>query len=154
MINILSSWTLIGFLAINYLSIDLGKCAIMWNGNLAASCDFVNNDLSNALTSLEQCQWTCNATLGCTHFTWTTFNGGTCWMKKRLVYKDDAFSNTISDSICGVLENVNYSQIIIDTTTPVIIDTVASQTGLISLSRFILFVSLLFRFSAIFLLYH
>jgi hypothetical protein len=156
MINLLSSCTLVRFLLISCLWIDLGKCNITWTGNSAISCDFVNDDLSNARTSSQDCSQTCNATIECTHFTWTTWNGGTCWMKKGIVCKDDAFLSSEPSIICGVITDEDYSQLVFNTTTSIAAlttTTVASQTQLTSLSYFLLFVVLLFRFFDIFLSY-
>jgi len=67
----------------------------------ANGCDFVGNDLSNAKTLNSQCGPKCQATSGCTHFTWTSFNGGTCWMKSGpasgLTVKTD------KTMVCGVV---------------------------------------------------
>lgn len=41
--------------------------AITWNGNWALGCDFVGNDLSNALTKGEDCGGRCAATSGMPH---------------------------------------------------------------------------------------
>ncbi|CAF3242816.1 unnamed protein product [Rotaria sp. Silwood2] len=108
MINILSAWTLLGFIAVNILFLDRVKCLVNWNGNdWAMSCDFRGNDLSDVRTSSELCGGKCAQTQGCTHFTWTSYNGGTCWMKSGTVSKSDAFSTSDSAMICGVLGDVN-----------------------------------------------
>ena len=91
MMNVVSCYNLIYLLLMICLVIDIEKCDIIWTGNLGTSCDFVNNDLANARTSFEDCSIKCNQTVGCTHFTWTIWNGGTCWMKKGIICKDDAF---------------------------------------------------------------
>ncbi len=44
----------------------------------------------------------CVKTSGCSHFTWTVYNNGTCWMKKGTVSKDDAFDTNDRNMICGV----------------------------------------------------
>jgi hypothetical protein len=80
-----------------------GESNINWNEkNWAMSCDFHGNDLSNARVPADRCGGQCDQTPGCTHFTWTTFNGGTCWMKKGLVSKNDAFSTTDPSMVCGI----------------------------------------------------
>ena len=136
------------------MSIDLINCDVIWIGNSGTSCDFVNNDLSNARTSSEDCLQKCNETNGCTHFTWTIWNGGTCWMKKGLAYKDDAFLTTDSSTICGVMNDDNYIEVVNNTTTPIITSFVQSEGQLTSLPCFIDFVALLFHFFTIFLFYH
>jgi hypothetical protein len=40
--------------------------------------------------------------IGCTHYTWTSYNGGTCLMKKGSVSKSDAFYVAKPDYVCGV----------------------------------------------------
>lgn len=42
---------------------------------------------------------------GCTHFTWTNWNGGTCWMKKNSISKTDAVVSSDSSAVCGVMES-------------------------------------------------
>ena len=71
----------------------------------ANACDFWGGDLSNALTSAENCGGKCASTSGCTHFSWTSYNGGTCWMKSGAVSKSDATSNSNNGMVCGILTN-------------------------------------------------
>ncbi|CAF1508701.1 unnamed protein product [Adineta ricciae] len=78
--------------------------AIHWNGNWAFACDFYKNDLTDARIPGEQCGGRCAATSGCTHFTWTTYNGGTCWMKHGHARKENAFSTGDRSMVCGVVE--------------------------------------------------
>ncbi|PAA89100.1 hypothetical protein BOX15_Mlig002476g1, partial [Macrostomum lignano] len=79
---------------------------INWNGNnWAHGCDFRNNDLSNVRIPSEQCGGRCANTQGCTHFTWTQHNGGTCWMKRGSVLKSDAFPTGDMTMVCGVIED-------------------------------------------------
>lgn len=79
-------------------------CGIDWNGNSwALWCDFTGNDLLNAPTRAEDCGGRCASTALCTHFTWTTFNGGTCWMKKNRVSKGDAIVKLDRNAVCGVV---------------------------------------------------
>lgn len=67
------------------------------------SCDFNNNDLGSARVPGEKCGETCAKTNGCTHFTWTDYNGGTCWMKKNLVSLNNAIPTNIPNMVCGIL---------------------------------------------------
>lgn len=77
---------------------------INWNGNnWALNCDFVGNDLSNARTRGEDCGGKCASTASCTHFTWTNYNGGTCWMKKNSVQKSNAIDKFNENAVCGVI---------------------------------------------------
>ncbi|CAF4109690.1 unnamed protein product, partial [Rotaria sordida] len=77
---------------------------VQWNGNnWAMSCDFRGNDLSNVQIASEFCGGKCAETQRCTHFTWTQYNGGTCWMKSGTVSKSDALSTSDSTMVCGVM---------------------------------------------------
>ena len=62
-------------------------------GNWAFACDFKNNDLSNVQIRSEDCGAAFWSTEECTHSAWTTYNGGTCWMKMGTVSRNDAFSS-------------------------------------------------------------
>ena len=44
------------------------------------------------------------STQGCTHFTWTNYNGGTCWMKYGPARKTDAFYTGNNSMVCGIVE--------------------------------------------------
>ena len=78
--------------------------AVSWNGNWAFACDFKENDLSNAQTSGEDCGGKCAATSGCSHFTWTGYNGGTCWMKSGSVSKNNAIDSGDQGMVCGIVD--------------------------------------------------
>ena len=66
-------------------------CQINWQpGNWALACDFYGNDLQSQQMPGEQCGGRCAQTPGCTHFTHTQYNGGTCYMKKGAVSKSNA----------------------------------------------------------------
>lgn len=79
------------------------KRAIIWNGYWAFACDFTGHDISNVLTPAEGCAGQCARTADCTHFSWTKYNGGTCWMKNGRVSQADAFSVVDVTSLCGVI---------------------------------------------------
>lgn len=85
---------------------------INWGkNNWAFACDFVGYDLSNAKTTSDKCSATCVNTEDCTHFTWTDYNGGTCWMKYGSFSKSDAIFTNNNKMICGITEcklNNNY----------------------------------------------
>ncbi|CAF1103904.1 unnamed protein product [Rotaria sordida] len=83
-----------------------GGSTVQWNGNnWAMSCDFRGNDLSNVKIAPELCGGKCAETQQCTHFTWSGYNGGTCWMKSGTVSKNDAISTSDSTMVCGVVDN-------------------------------------------------
>lgn len=85
-----------------FLGIHLG--GIDWQlGDWAFGCDFHGNDMSNVQTSGELCGGNCASSPGCTHFTWTTLNGGTCWKKSGKVSKNDAYETGDKSMVCGIV---------------------------------------------------
>lgn len=48
------------------------------------ACEFVGNDFKSIQSSKENCGNHCASSTKCTHFTWTTSNGGTCILRKGL----------------------------------------------------------------------
>lgn len=52
------------------------------DANWGFRCDYPGNDLSSFQVSGEDCSGKCSQFSACTHFAWTTYNGGTCWLKK------------------------------------------------------------------------
>lgn len=150
MISLLSSRSLALVVTLNSLYVEFGRCSIIWNVNWAKSCDFVNNDLSNARTSSQDCLEKCNATVGCTHFTWSDWNGGSCWMKKGLIYKDDAFATSDPNMICGVLKDNNDSYVIDYTTASLTTESSTNRSRCLSSAHFMLFFVLLVHFLSTF----
>ena len=94
------------FLIILAVTISYISCQIDWQpGDWAFACDFHGGDLTNAQIKGEDCGGRCAATSGCTHFTWTTFNGGTCWMKSGSVSRSDAFFTGDNSMVCGIISS-------------------------------------------------
>jgi len=83
--------------------IILNKTVNWDDGNQASSCDFNGNDLSNVFSTAADCSGICSNTPLCTHFTWTQYNGGTCFMKQGNVTKQDAVSTNDATMICGII---------------------------------------------------
>ncbi|CAF0996079.1 unnamed protein product, partial [Brachionus calyciflorus] len=76
---------------------------IDWNErNWANNCDFPGNDLKSIKSPPELCSVMCEETLDCTHYAWSDFEGGTCWLKKGSVSKNDARPSKAS-KMCGLL---------------------------------------------------
>ncbi|KAG6613015.1 Cellobiose dehydrogenase [Phytophthora cinnamomi] len=79
--------------------------------------DYMNNDVSNSPSSAaDGCCAICSATSGCKAFTWTNYNGGTCWLKSgkgSTQSKSGAISavlQTSSTSGCSSVEdNTDYT---------------------------------------------
>ncbi len=76
--------------------------AITWQGNWAQNCDFNGNDISSVQSSSELCGSKCSETQGCTHFAWSSHNGGTCWLKGGNVCKTQA--KLSEGAVCGVIK--------------------------------------------------
>ena len=84
--------------------IVMNNNGINWQpGDWAFACDFKGGDIGKAQIRGEDCGSKCSATSGCTHFTWTSFNGGTCWMKGGSVSKSDAISTGDQGMVCGIV---------------------------------------------------
>ncbi len=87
--------------------------AINWQtGGWAMQCDFKNRDFAtkNNMPG-SQCGGLCVKTTGCTHFTWNTYNGGTCWMKNGAVSRNDAFATSDPSMVCGIVSSSNTAPI-------------------------------------------
>ena len=52
------------------------------------------------------CGTACKSNSRCTHFVWTPYNGGTCYMKSGIVSKSDAVYIGDDLMICGYLSNI------------------------------------------------
>ncbi len=62
---------------------------VNWNGNnWALNCDFSGLDLWNVPGVASACGGLCLTTSGCTHYTWTSYNGGIMLDEKRSFIKD------------------------------------------------------------------
>lgn len=64
-------------------------------------CDFYGNDLSSVKVRGEECSTACWNTAGCSHFTWSSWEGGTCFLKHGKVCK--AMATWLQGAVCGVL---------------------------------------------------
>ena len=78
-----------------------GAGGVQW----AFACDFVNRDMGSAQVPGDQCGGKCMSTSGCTHFAWTNYQGGTCWMKSGSVQKSDAKFNNNYQMVCGITQS-------------------------------------------------
>ncbi|CAF3497074.1 unnamed protein product [Rotaria sp. Silwood1] len=78
---------------------------IRWQGNWAFSCDFPGNDINDVHGSSEECGEECSRTPECTHFTWTAWQDGTCWLKKGVVSKSQAIQIADKTQVCGIISD-------------------------------------------------
>lgn len=51
--------------------------SVEWHFN----CDYYGSDIGNEKSSGEDCGGLCLSRSDCTRFTWTNYEGGTCWLK-------------------------------------------------------------------------
>ncbi|CAF0723871.1 unnamed protein product [Adineta ricciae] len=78
------------------------KSKINWNGNnWAIGCDFNGREFKSVEIPGEDCGGACATTPRCTHFTWSSYRGGTCSMKSGYVTQDDAIVSKDPKMICG-----------------------------------------------------
>jgi len=63
--------------------------------------------MGSTQVSSDQCGNRCLSTSGCTHFSCTGYQGGTCWMKKGNVQQSDAKFNNNFQMLCGILPYQN-----------------------------------------------
>jgi len=86
-----------------FLSLVVNSTINWQSGDWALDCDFDNHDFANSEVSSEDCGDKCMNEPGCTHFTWTDYNGGTCWMKAGSVCKADAIEVDNENYVCGII---------------------------------------------------
>ena len=67
-------------------------------------CDFPGNDFGYRLIRGEECGGACGATSECTHYAWSPYQGGTCWLKRGAVSKWDAIYTGNQNHVCGVIK--------------------------------------------------
>ena len=80
----------------------------------AYNCDFNGKDFLNTKVPAEQCGPTCQDNPQCTHFTWTNYLEGTCWMKAGKVYKEQASVKDDGEkAVCGVLNKGNRLAVVV-----------------------------------------
>ena len=91
--------------------VDILFAQVQWNGNnWALSCDFVGNDIGNVRVSGGECGSACYNNPTCTHFTWNSHMGGTCWMKSGAVRKSDAVFTNNPQMTCGIVREQQEQQ--------------------------------------------
>ncbi|KAJ3125120.1 hypothetical protein HK100_010985 [Physocladia obscura] len=73
----------------------------------AEACDWTGGDIANELTTGELCGSTCEGYSGCTRFTWTEYNGGTCWLKNNSA--TGPISNSGTGTVCDDQVDITLS---------------------------------------------
>ncbi|CAF2526705.1 unnamed protein product [Rotaria sp. Silwood2] len=76
---------------------------IKWHENWAFNCDFSGNDLTHIQISGESCGTRCAQTPRCSHYAWTTYKHGTCWLKQGQISKKQAVEKNDNGNVCGVV---------------------------------------------------
>lgn len=78
---------------------------LKWTQNVAYGCNFtVNHDFKMAKTNQIDCRKKCFSTYGCSHFVWSSKEGGTCFLKKNAISKSEVIASNDPSSFCGIVE--------------------------------------------------
>ncbi|CAF1228762.1 unnamed protein product [Rotaria magnacalcarata] len=86
---------------------ETGAGHVAWS----LGCDFPNQDFSNVRSSGELCGSRCEQNPICTHFVWTNYNRGTCWLKHGLKktsiwpYATGLIETDDNSVLCGFIYN-------------------------------------------------
>ena len=102
--NFICIFNLIGLFLVNGFHIARVKRSddFEWNSKgWAVGCDFKGRNLKDIRVGKQHCVTVCGKTPQCTHFTWTPYRQGTCWMKTGRVRKSDAIASDDPEAICG-----------------------------------------------------
>lgn len=70
----------------------------------AFGCDFSNADIGSVRVAGASCSGACGRRAGCTHFAWTRYEGGTCWLKggdEATIYT--AIPSGKAGAVCGIM---------------------------------------------------
>lgn len=74
--------------------------------------DYVGNDIGNVRAPAEACCYTCRFTTGCMAYTWTNYQGGTCWLKSTRITKKipsiGAISGAVPTILCSSTIDVDF----------------------------------------------
>ncbi|KAJ3122165.1 hypothetical protein HK098_003083 [Nowakowskiella sp. JEL0407] len=88
-------------------NVTLSKRGINWQPQLwATGCDWTGGDIYHIKKSSSECGGFCAQSYGCTHFTWSSYNGGMCWMKGGPVYPEEAIYTGDQSMVCGYMNEV------------------------------------------------
>lgn len=75
------------------------------NAYWALSCDFAGNDIGSARVTSDMCSTACGSRSGCTHFSWSRYEDGTCWFKSlRGITQANAITSGKPGIVCGVMK--------------------------------------------------
>ncbi|KAI8607277.1 hypothetical protein BC830DRAFT_169642, partial [Chytriomyces sp. MP71] len=72
-------------------------------------CDWAGQDLKGLPSVASDCSKVCSQNAGCTHFTWTDYNGGTCWMKSGAVSPSSAVVLNSPNALCGYMVPASFA---------------------------------------------
>lgn len=65
-------------------------------------------DIGNKSGNHNDCGGICTSSSSCSHFTWTDWNGGTCWLKGGDAdWKKFATKNNDDRAVCGFIKSQN-----------------------------------------------
>ncbi|KAJ3127967.1 hypothetical protein HK098_005480 [Nowakowskiella sp. JEL0407] len=88
-------------------------CGMVGNVNFAgkeyaSGCDWIGNDVGSVAASQSELCFNACKYPSCTHFTWTTANGGTCWLKGGVyspttTFLKFAYKSRDQSSVCSLV---------------------------------------------------
>lgn len=79
---------------------------IKWlKGDFAHGCQFVDGEIAVTTSPKYDCVFVCHFMPGCTHYTWSSENGGLCWLggANGVVKKSQAVMTKDLSTLCGVV---------------------------------------------------
>ncbi|KAI8837405.1 glycoside hydrolase family 55 protein [Chytriomyces cf. hyalinus JEL632] len=65
----------------------------------APGCDFVGNDIGSQASASDKCGSVCAQNPSCTNYAWSSYNGGTCFMKSGNLTKDKAIVSATAGNL-------------------------------------------------------
>jgi hypothetical protein len=69
------------------------------------NCDFKGGDIRNQRSKGEDCGGICESRSDCTHFVWTNYQDGTCWLKGGQASESSAQDKNVGNAVCGLVKN-------------------------------------------------
>lgn len=76
------------------------------DGFWSMGCNFEGDNYKNVLSRADDCSGECRIDQQCTHYTWTNYHGGTCWMRSNdQISKYDAIESNDNGGYirCGIV---------------------------------------------------
>ncbi|UJR24062.1 hypothetical protein I4U23_027030 [Adineta vaga] len=94
---------------VHYLQGHLIKHSVVDFGdeNWALGCDYVGRNYKQISVQRDECREKCDEESECTHYTWRSWNDGTCWLKNGSITKEEFVVSDDPNMLCGIKESTN-----------------------------------------------